>query len=146
MKVKYYLAEGNESDRSMMDLLSLARNNGQTGIGGLANFKGNISLSQNRGALVIVGGRDSIVLSLTRQGPAPQIIGGSPFLFTFARKHKVFGKNETCLKIVRGRANHPQPQDGDEYKEIPSQGGQSVAVTPPHLGIFVSSLYNWGNF
>lgn len=144
MKVKYYLAEGNESDRSMMELLSLARHNGQSGIGGLANFKGNISLSQNRGALIIVGGRESIVLSLTRQGVAPQIIGGSPFLFTFARKHKVFGKNETCLKIVSGRDNHPQPQDGDEYKEIPSQGGINVSVTPPHLGIFVSSLYNWG--
>ncbi|HEY0457512.1 MAG TPA: hypothetical protein VGC97_00075 [Pyrinomonadaceae bacterium] len=60
MQAKCYLAKGPDVDRTMMELLSLARDSGENSLGGLANDRAGISLSRNREALILVGGRDSI--------------------------------------------------------------------------------------
>lgn len=141
MKVKCYLAEGNDADRNMMDLLRLTRSNGQQGLGGLVNGRDGISLAKNKGALVLVGGRESIMHSLIFSGGIPLITGGNPFRVTFARKHKVFGKNETCVKIV-GSEGHPQPEDGSEYVALSGQG-PTITCTPVQLGWELNRLYGW---
>ena len=144
MQVKCYLAKGPELDQTMMELLAVARNEGQTSLGMLSNDMAGISLSRNREALVLVGGRDSIHNFLLFQGCYPPIFGTGPFLVSFARKHRVFGKNETCLKIVSGQG-HRQPEDGSEFVALGVKStGRQLRVTPPELAHCLYFMYGWG--
>ena len=144
MQAKCYLAQGPEVDLTMMELLSLARSNGQTSLGGLSNDMAGLSLTKNRVALVFAGGRDSIHNMLLFSGPYPPIFATTPFLLSYARKHRVFGKNETCLKIVCGQGHH-QPDDGSEFVSIPVKGGGTrLIVTPPELAHTLYFTYGWG--
>jgi hypothetical protein len=145
MKAKCYLAKGPELDMTMMELLALARGDaGKDSLGSLSNDRAGISLSRNREALILVGGRDSIHDFLLYQGVYPQIIGAHPFLVSFARKHRVFGKNETCLKIVCGGGHH-QPNDGSEFAALPIKGrAERLTVTPPELAHCLHFMYGWG--
>ena len=121
MEAKCYLASGPDVDRTMMQLLSMARDNGTTSLTALYNDRSGISLSKNRTALVLVGGRDSIHKLLFWSGTELRIIGTAPWYVSFARKHRVFGKNETCLKIVCGPGHH-QPEDGSEFVPLGVKG------------------------
>jgi hypothetical protein len=144
MEAKCYLASGPELDRTMMQLLALARNEGKTSLSELYNDRAGISLSKNRQALILVGGRDSIHDLLLYSGTYPLILGARPFLLSFARKHRVFGKNETCLKVVCGTGHH-KPEDGSEYVPLGVKGnGTQLAVTPAELGHCIHFLYGWG--
>lgn len=128
----------------MMELLSLARNSGETSLGVLANDMAGISLSKNRDSLIFVGGRDSIHNLLLFSGPYPPIFGTRPFKVCFARKHRVFGKNETCLKIVCGDG-HRQPEDGSEFVSLGENAkSNNLMVTPPELAHCLYFLYGWG--
>lgn len=144
MEVKCYLAKGPELNRTMMELLSLTRNEGHNSLGALYTDQAGISLDKERSALILVGGRDSIHKFLMYTGPFPHIIGTRPFLLSFARKHRVFGKNETCLKIVCGSGHH-KPEDGSDYVALGLKGTSArLAVTPPELGHCLYFIYGWG--
>ena len=144
MQAKCYLAAGPDVDRTMMELLSLTRANGADSLGALSNDRAGISLSRNRVALVLVGGRDSIHNLLLYSGSYPLIVGTRPFNVCFARKHRVFGKNETCLKIVCG-TGHRQPEDGSDFIALGVKGtSQQLTVTPPELAHCLHFLYGWG--
>lgn len=146
MEVKCYLTQGAETDRSMKDLLSLARNNGQTSLSSLINDRDVISLSKNRGGLVVVGGRESISQFFYFSGGMPYIVGSRPFLITTMRKHRIFGKNESCIKMVCG-TGHPQPEDGSPYVTLdakPGSGGTGLTMNPVEMGHFLYFQYGWG--
>lgn len=144
MQAKCYLAQGPECDLTMMELLALTRNSGQTSLGGLSNDLAGISLSKSKVALILVGGRDSIHNFLLYNGAYPYITGTVPFRLCYARKHRVFGKNETCLKIVCGEG-HRQPEDGSEFVTLGVKGtGTKVLVTPPELAHILYFTYGWG--
>jgi hypothetical protein len=145
MEVKYYLAKGGEADQSMKHLLALARTQGANGISSLINDarNGNLSLTETKSALVIVGGRESIRRSLMNSGGYPTITGTAPLKFCFARKHRIFGKNETCLKVVAGQG-HTQPEDGSEFMILDTQsGGGQFSLTPPQFSVYLYSAYGW---
>jgi len=146
MQVKCYLAQGDEVDKNMMELLALTDERGQNSLGGLANDIGNISLSKTRGALILTGGRESITRFLYNQGSFPLITGGRPFLVSFARKHRIFGKNETCVKIVSG-TGHRQPTDGSEYQGINGlrmTRTMELLMTSSELSHSLWAMYGWG--
>lgn len=145
MQVKCFFAEGVDVDRSMMELMSLTDNRGYTGLGALTNTNAGISLVKNRGALVMTGGRESITRFLFTQGDT-LIIGVRPFLVSFARKHRILGKNETCVKIVSG-GGHRQPVDGSEFKDLSAfirTNSQQLTMTPTELSHSLWAMYGWG--
>ena len=144
MEAKCYLASGPDVDRTMMQLITLARDNGSTSLSALYNDMAGISLSKNRSTLVLVGGRDSIHNLLFWSGTTFSILGTCPWYVSFARKHKVFGKNETCLKIVCGPGHH-QPEDGSEFVPLGVKGtGMQMRLTPTELAHLLNRLYGWG--
>jgi hypothetical protein len=94
--------------------------------------------------MVIVGGRESIRNSLFNSGNTTHITGANPLRMCFARKHRVFGKNETCLKLVCGQG-HQQPQDGSEFITLQTQNGApQFLLSPTQLAHLLYSAYGWG--
>lgn len=144
MDVKCYLAKGNEAEMNMKDLLAVTRSNGYRGLGELSNDRSGISLVKDNAALILTGGRESISRFLYNSGAYPLIVGKPPFLLTYARKHRVFGKNETCLKLVCGNG-HQQPEDGSEFVPLGQQStGSQLTMTPPEFGHLLYFIYGWG--
>jgi hypothetical protein len=144
MQVKCLLAQGAQTDMSMMDLLALTRNTGQTSLGGLINDFDKISMVKARSALVLVGGRESISRFFYNSGGMPRIVASRPVQVCFARKHRMFGKNETCLKIVCG-GGFRQPPDGSEYINLVIEGdGTQAIINPVELGHILYFAYGWG--
>ena len=119
MIVKCRLFGQIESDFPVNSLIALTRQFGKESLNELPtdNFidPNNITISKYE-ALVLVGGRQSIVQILQQAGDNLLIKGGPPFMIGFARKHHMFGKNETCVKIVSGRTK--LPEDGFKYENL----------------------------
>ena len=146
MQVKCYFAEGVDVDKSMMELMVLTDSRGSTGLGALTNTNAGISLIKNRGALIMTGGRESITRFLYNQGNTTLIIGVRPFLVSFARKHRMLGKNETCVKLVSG-GGHRQPADGSDFTDLSRltrTNGQQLIMTPSELSHSLWATYGWG--
>lgn len=144
MQVKCYLATGPELNQTMMELLALTRNEGEESLTALHNTNAGISLSKNRQALILVGGRNSIHDFLMGQGAIPLILGTRPLRMSYARKHRIIGKNETCVKIVCG-TGHYKPEDGSDYVDIPFKGnGMEFVLTPTELAHCLYFIYGWG--
>lgn len=144
MEVKCYLAKGPELDQTMMNLLALTRKDGKQSLEELSNDRAGISLSRNREALILVGGRDSIHDFLLYGGCYPYIAGVGPFRVSFARKHRTLGKNETCVKLVCG-PGHRQPEDGSSYVDLGAKAaGRNIMLTPPELAHCLHFIYGWG--
>ena len=108
-----------ESNMSVNSVIAYTRQYGKESLQELLTDNivdpNNITISKDD-ALVLVGGRQSIVQILQQAGDNLLIKGGPPFMIGFARKHHMFGKNETCVKIVSGRRK--LPEDGFKYENL----------------------------
>ena len=109
-----------QSDMSVNVLIGLTRQFGKESLQELLQTDSiadpnNISISRDE-ALVLVGGRQSIIQLLQQTGDNLLIKGGAPMMVGFARKHHLFGKNETCVKILSHRRK--LPNDGVNYEDL----------------------------
>ena len=146
MQVKCYLAQGADVDKSMMELMTLTDTRGSIALAALQNTNAGISLVKSNCALVFTGGRESITKFLYHQGGDTLIVGVRPFLASFARKHRILGKNETCVKIVSGRL-YRQPPDGSEFFDLSGfirTDSMQITMTPAELANSLWAAYGWG--
>ena len=139
MLVKCWIAGAIESNLSTKNLIALTRMYGKDSLEGLTSNDSivdpnNIHINNDQ-ALVLVGGRQSIIQFLQAAGDTPMIKGGPPMMVGVMRLHHMYSKNETCVKVIANRRN--PPNDGIEYENvgryIPSAvvagaGGTGIAV------------------
>ncbi len=149
MHVKCLLAEGQEANLSMMELMNMAHGSrGKRSLMELINEprEGVISLIKGAGALFITGGRDSIQSFLVNHAIGPDILGVRPLRVSFARKHRTLGKNETCVKLVSGMG-HNTPEDGSQFQDLGfynQSGAPLLRIRPMELNFALWKLYGWG--
>ena len=119
MLVKCRVAGNLESDMSANWLMATTRQFGKETLEELRQDTmvdpDNITIQKDE-AMVLVGGRQSIMKLLQENGDNVIIKGSTPMMVGVFRKHHMFGKNETCVKIVSGRKK--LPEDGVKYEDL----------------------------
>ena len=132
MLVKYWYAGWMNADLPIKGMLALSRQWGKDSLAECSNDDwGQVQIHRDS-ALVISGGRQSIIQSLADCGEKPLLTGGPPFMLATARKHHMFGKNETAIKLIANRRK--APDDGGDYVDL-AKFVQSAVPGPAAYGM-----------